>query len=103
MEISAASTGQHCHVRSGHHILLLHTGYRFDLGHLDIGLLGIGTVFTSESPKDVSSLIFATDLDQPTRGFGEEPNSREKDDQREDLEGNREPPPDGRGSTVDEG
>ena len=57
-------------------------------------------VLSTESAKDPATLLFTADLDEPTRGLGHGPDDDKKEYERDDLEGNRESPNEGR---VDDG
>ena len=59
--------------------------FRFGLAHILAGL-------TTKATKDITSLIFTTNLNKPTWRLREHPTDREEKEQRSNLEGNREPP-----------
>ena len=57
----------------------------FGLAHILAGL-------TTKATKDITSLIFTPNLNEPTWGLGEHPTDRKEKEQRSNLEGNWEPP-----------
>lgn len=82
---------------------LLHLGDALDVPEFGLGPHDVLVTAPAQSTENVPRLLLATDLDEPSRRLGEEPNDDEEQDQEDDLEGDRESPSEGGLSAVDEG
>ena len=58
---------------------------------LELGF-GQAITFTTESAQDETTLLFTANLDEPTGGFRHGENDDGEEEQRHDLEGDRETP-----------
>lgn len=67
---------------------------------LSFGLAQVFTRLATKTTEDIASFFLTTDLDQPTWGFGEEPNDAEEEEKRDNLESNRESPDEGAVTTF---
>lgn len=103
MELARSNTEKHSEVAVGLGSLLLKFNDSLDVLELGLGPALVLTSLTTEAAKDVSRFLVATDLAQPTRRLGEEPDNAQKDEERNDLEGNRESPSESGSATIDEG
>ena len=92
VEFARADTEKHSNVR------LAFGGLAFELcdvaNILEFGLsfANIFTGLASKTAKNIASLVFAANLDEPTGGLGEEPADCKEEQQRGNLECNRESP-----------
>lgn len=81
----------------------------FELSNaLDISELGlrpdcIVVAASSQSTKNVSTLLLPTNFDQPSWRLGEEPDAGKKDKQKDNLESDGESPADGGFAVIDKG
>ncbi len=92
MELARADTEEHRDVRLRFCRLAFELCDVADILKFRLGLAHILAGLTTEATKDIPSLIFTTNLNQPTWGLGEHPTDCEEKEQRSNLEGNREPP-----------
>lgn len=60
-------------------------------------------ITAAQTAEDKAGLGIAADLNEPAGGLGEEPDGPEEDAKGNDLEGDGEPPREGRGPVVDKG
>ena len=100
MEFARTDTEKHGNVRLRFGRLAFELCDVADVLKLRFGLAHILAGLTTKATKDVTSLILATNLNEPTWGFGEHPTDCKENEQREDLEGNREPPGEFSSSTL---
>lgn len=73
-----------------------------DISELCLGAESVVAGASTQTGEDVSGFFFPTDLYQPSRRLGKEPDSGEEDDQEDDLECDGETPTEGRSAVVDE-
>ena len=99
VELARADTEEHVVIRLRYSRLALKLSDVADILELSLGLAQVLTTLATKTSEYVASFLLAADFDQPSRGFGEEPDNTDKDEEEEDLEGNREPPSEG-GSSI---
>ena len=92
VELARADAEEHRDVRLGFCRLAFELCNVADILEFRFGLANILAGLTTKATKDITSLIFAPNLNEPTWGLREHPADRKEKEQRSNLEGNREPP-----------
>ena len=92
VELARADTEEHGDVRLRFCRLAFELCDVADILEFCFGLAHILAGLTTKATKDITSLIFTTNLDEPTWGLGEHPTDRKEKEQRSNLEGNRKSP-----------
>lgn len=103
VELSRADSKQHVNVGVLLGLLGLERDDLPDVLVLGLGARGIGPGGPSQPLQDIPGFLVAPYFDKPSGRLGEEPDARQQDEEWDDLESDREPPPDGRIAVVDVG
>lgn len=104
MQLSASFAGKHGKVRRAVLDVFLQRAHILDIQELCLCFGDVlGFRVTTETAEDETGLLVATDLGKPARGFGEDPDETEKDEEGDNLKGNGEAPAELASSAVDEG
>jgi len=80
VELARADTEKHGNVRLALGGLKFEFSDVTDVLELSFGLANIFTSFTTETSKNVASLFFAANLNEPTGGLGKEPTDCEQEE-----------------------
>lgn len=92
VELARADTEEHGDVRLRFCRLAFELCDVADILEFRFGLAHILASLTTKATKDITSLIFTPNLNEPTWGLGEHPTDRKEKEQRSNLEGNGESP-----------
>ena len=92
VKLARANAEQHVEIRAGFGTLTLEFCDVANVLEFGLSFAKVFTIFTTETAEDVASFLLTTNLDEPTRRFGEKPDDDEEDDKQEDLESNWESP-----------
>lgn len=82
---------------------VFHLDNALDILEFGFGSKRILTKAATQPVEDISCFLFAVDFDEPPRRLGKEPDGSEEYQKKNDLEGDREPPTEGRFAVIDEG
>ena len=95
MKLTTANAEEHSIIRLTAGSLALELSYIADILEFSLCFANILAGFTTETSKYVAGFLFTANLCQPSGRFWEEPANGEEEDERRNLECDREPPDEG--------
>ena len=100
MEFAGADTKEHVQVALLVGSLFFEVANGDNVLQLSLSSLALLALVATQTAEDEAGFFFITGLDQPARRLGHEPDEAEQDDEGDNLEGNGEPPDEGRLGVV---